>query len=146
MLNLYGPAEAAIWSTWHECSDDDDPPIGRPVPGKRVYALDDDRRLLPVGCPGELYIGGAGVGRYLGRPERMADSFVPDVFADEPGRLLYRTGDVCVWRADGSWSTWAVATGRSRSEGSGWSWTKWSASWKGRQGWAHASSRNATVG
>ncbi|MFF3401883.1 amino acid adenylation domain-containing protein [Streptomyces sp. NPDC002659] len=101
LLNLYGPAEAAIWSTWHECSDDDDPPIGRPVHGKRVYVLDDDRQLLPVGCPGELYIGGVGVGRYLGRPDRMADSFVPDVFANEPGRLLYRTGDVCVWRADG---------------------------------------------
>lgn len=101
LLNLYGPAEAAIWSTWHEASDDDVPPIGRPVHGKRVYVLDDDRQLLPVGCPGELYIGGVGVGRYLGRPERMADSFVPDVFADEPGRLLYRTGDVCVWRADG---------------------------------------------
>ncbi|MFE9094258.1 amino acid adenylation domain-containing protein [Streptomyces sp. NPDC007264] len=101
LLNLYGPAEAAIWSTWHECADDDSPPIGRPVHGKRVYVLDDDRRLLPVGCPGELYIGGVGVGRYLGRPDRMADSFVPDTFADEPGRLLYRTGDVCVWRADG---------------------------------------------
>ncbi|MFD7406594.1 amino acid adenylation domain-containing protein [Streptomyces sp. NPDC059866] len=102
LLNLYGPAEAAIWSTWHECAGEDDPPIGRPVAGKRVYVLDDEQRLLPVGSPGELYIAGIGVGRYLGRPDLMADSFVPDPFAGRPGRLMYRTGDLGVWREDGS--------------------------------------------
>ncbi|GAA2596476.1 amino acid adenylation domain-containing protein [Streptomyces tubercidicus] len=102
LLNLYGPAEAAVWSTWHECADEDDPPIGRPVSGKRVYVLDDERRLLPAGCPGELYIAGTGIGRYLGRPDLMARSFVSDPFADRPGRLMYRTGDICVWREDGS--------------------------------------------
>ncbi|WP_409238116.1 amino acid adenylation domain-containing protein [Streptomyces sp. PA5.6] len=102
LLNLYGPAEAAVWSTWHECAGEDEPPIGRPVAGKRVYVLDEERRLLPAGSPGELYIAGIGVGRYLGRPDLMADSFVPDPFAGRPGRLMYRTGDLCVWREDGS--------------------------------------------
>ncbi|MCX4670934.1 amino acid adenylation domain-containing protein [Streptomyces sp. NBC_01381] len=103
LLNLYGPAEAAVWSTWHECvAGEEDPPIGRPVHGKRVYVLDDERRLLPAGCPGELYIAGTGIGRYLGRPDLMATSFVPDPFADRPGRLMYRTGDICAWREDGS--------------------------------------------
>ncbi|WP_320775113.1 amino acid adenylation domain-containing protein [Streptomyces sp. CRN 30] len=101
LLNLYGPAEAAVWSTWHECAGADDPPIGRPVAGKRVYVLDDGQRLLPPGIPGELYIAGIGVGRYLGRPDLMADSFVPDPFAGRAGRLMYRSGDQCVWREDG---------------------------------------------
>lgn len=102
LLNLYGPAETAVWSTWHECAGEDDPPIGRPVAGKRVYVLDDERQLLPAGSPGELYIAGTGIGRYLGRPDLMAGSFVPDPFARQPGRLMYRTGDLCVWREDGS--------------------------------------------
>ncbi|MFD8202134.1 amino acid adenylation domain-containing protein [Streptomyces sp. NPDC059701] len=102
LLNLYGPAETAVWSTWHECAGEDDPPIGRPVAGKRVYVLDDEHRLLPPGIPGELYIAGIGVGRYLGRPDLMADSFVPDPFAGRAGRLMYRSGDLCVWREDGS--------------------------------------------
>ncbi|MFF1376344.1 amino acid adenylation domain-containing protein [Streptomyces sp. NPDC058308] len=102
LLNLYGPAEAAVWSTWHECAGEDDPPIGRPVAGKRVYVLDEEHRLLPAGSPGELYIAGTGVGRYLGRPDLMAESFVPDPFAGRPGRLMYRSGDLCVWREDGT--------------------------------------------
>nr|UEF20583.1 nonribosomal peptide synthetase [Streptomyces aurantiacus] len=102
LLNLYGPAEAAVWATWHECAGEDAPPIGRPVAGKRVYVMDDEHRLLPAGSPGELYIAGTGVGRYLGRPDLMAGSFVPDPFAERPGRLMYRTGDLCVWREDGS--------------------------------------------
>ena len=106
LLNLYGPAEAAIWTTWHECAGDGqdgaDPPIGRPIAGRRVYVLGEDRELVPPGCEGELYIGGTGLGRYLGSADRMTAAFVPDPFGGGPGSLLYRTGDICAWRPDGT--------------------------------------------
>ncbi|MEH1098291.1 amino acid adenylation domain-containing protein [Micromonospora sp. CPCC 205561] len=101
-LNLYGPAETAVWATWHECDPaEEEPPIGRPVPNKRVYVLDEQSRPVPVGHPGELCIGGTGVGRYLGQPELMEQRFRPDPFDTRPGRLVYHTGDVCRWRPDG---------------------------------------------
>jgi amino acid adenylation domain-containing protein len=102
-LNLYGPAETAVWATWHECDPAAaDPPIGRPVPNKRVYVLDDLLRPVPVGEAGQLWVGGLGVGRYLGRPDLMEDRFRPDPFADVPGHLLYGTGDICRWQPDGT--------------------------------------------
>lgn len=103
-LNLYGPAETAIWASWHECQADEagDPPIGRAVANKRLYLVDENLQLVPIGADGELCIGGIGVGRYLRRPELMDDRFRPDPFAPGSGWLLYRTGDVCRWRADGT--------------------------------------------
>ncbi|MEU6020323.1 amino acid adenylation domain-containing protein [Micromonospora sp. NPDC047134] len=102
-LNLYGPAETAVWATWHECDPaEEEPPIGRPVPNKRVYLLDEALRPVPVGQPGELCIGGLGVGRYLGQPELMEQRFRPDPFDTRPGRLIYRTGDICRWRPEGT--------------------------------------------
>ncbi|MGC5030999.1 amino acid adenylation domain-containing protein [Micromonospora sp. DT229] len=102
-LNLYGPAETAVWATWHECDPaEEEPPIGRPVPNKRVYVLDEALRPVPVGQPGELCIGGLGVGRYLGQPELMEQRFRPDPFDTRPGRLIYRTGDICRWRPEGT--------------------------------------------
>ncbi|HEX2081202.1 MAG TPA: amino acid adenylation domain-containing protein, partial [Longimicrobium sp.] len=105
VLNAYGPTEAAVWTTFHECRIDEggNPPIGRPIANARVYVLDGAGAPVPVGAVGELYIGGAGVARgYLGRPALTAERFVPDEFGSEPGARLYRTGDRVRWRADGA--------------------------------------------
>ncbi|MEU7767065.1 amino acid adenylation domain-containing protein [Nocardia sp. NPDC049190] len=102
ILNLYGPAEAAIWSTWHECGHiEGDPPIGEPVVNKRAYIFGPDGKPSSVGRVGELWIGGVGVGRYVNRPELMRQRFRPDPLATQPGQLMYATGDLCRLRSDG---------------------------------------------
>ncbi|GAB7045393.1 non-ribosomal peptide synthetase [Catenuloplanes indicus] len=102
--NTYGPTECAIDVTAHRV----DPravsgpvPIGRPLDGMRALVLDEDGDPAPVGVPGELFVGGPGVGRgYLGRPGLTAARFVPDPFGP-PGSRLYRTGDLVRWQSDG---------------------------------------------
>ncbi|WKB55700.1 non-ribosomal peptide synthetase [Eleftheria terrae] len=99
-VNAYGPTEAAVCTTLHECAaqPEADPPVGRPIDNVRIYVLDARRRPVPVGVEGELYIGGVGVARgYLDRPELTAERFVRDPFSDEPGARLYRTGDLARW-------------------------------------------------
>ncbi|MFL5542424.1 MAG: non-ribosomal peptide synthetase, partial [Longimicrobiaceae bacterium] len=104
LVNLYGPTETTVWSATHAPeAGEGTVPIGRPIANTRVYVVDGDFRPQPVGVPGELYIGGAGVTRgYLDRPALTAERFVPDPFAAEPGARLYRTGDRCRWRANGT--------------------------------------------
>jgi amino acid adenylation domain-containing protein len=101
-LNLYGPAETAIWAAWFECDGSDaDPPIGRPVANKQLYVTDENMQLMPIGQDGELCIGGLGVGRYIGRPKLMSMSFLHNPFTTQAGQIMYRTGDICRWRHDG---------------------------------------------
>ena len=103
--NLYGPTEASIDVTHWHCRAESGArsvPIGRPISNTRIYILDRCRNPVPVGVPGELYIGGVGVARgYLRRPELTAEKFVPDLFSPEPSRL-YRSGDLARFRPDGA--------------------------------------------
>jgi amino acid adenylation domain-containing protein len=101
--NFYGPTEAAVWVTADRCRPDDrgpSVPIGAPMANTSVHILDGRRQPLPVGIPGELYIGGVQVAAgYVNRDDLTAERFVTDPF-DPPGRL-YRTGDVARWLPDG---------------------------------------------
>ncbi|HEX8275905.1 MAG TPA: amino acid adenylation domain-containing protein, partial [Longimicrobiaceae bacterium] len=95
VLNLYGPTEDTVYSTWSETERGAERVgIGRAVPGSRAYVLDAAGNPAPVSVAGELCLGGGGVARgYHGRPELTADRFVPDPFSPEPGARMYRTGD-----------------------------------------------------
>ncbi|WP_335944804.1 non-ribosomal peptide synthase/polyketide synthase [Pseudomonas sp. G166] len=102
--NLYGPTETTVYSTWASMDRARGfvPHIGRPIDNTQVHVLDDAGQPLPVGVTGELYIGGAGVGRgYHRRPELTRERFLPDPFSAEPTARLYRTGDLGFWDADG---------------------------------------------
>ncbi|MGI5336492.1 non-ribosomal peptide synthetase [Streptomyces sp. CA-181903] len=105
MYHGYGPAEATIGVSCHvfdERADGATVTIGRPNPNARLYLLDRALRPVPVGVPGELYLGGMPLARgYLNDPRRTAEAFVPDPFADAPGGRLYRTGDLGRYRPDG---------------------------------------------
>ena len=98
-LNAYGPTECTIGPAFYVAESGTRPsrnvPIGRPIGNTTIYILDPSLEPVPVGVPGELYIGGAGVARgYLGRPDLTAEKFLPDPFSAEPGARLYRTGDL----------------------------------------------------
>lgn len=101
LSNVYGPTEATIVSTTGWVRADDEPHIGTPLPGIRVYVLDRWLRPVPRGVRGELFLAGAGVARgYLKRPGLTASRFLPDVIAAD-GSRMYRTGDDVRWRPDG---------------------------------------------
>ncbi|MFG2115841.1 amino acid adenylation domain-containing protein [Streptomyces sp. NPDC048718] len=102
--NVYGPTETTIWSTAHRLdSGTEQISIGRPLANTQVYVLDERLAPVPVGVPGDLYLGGTGVARgYRGRPALTAERFVPDPFSGRPGARLYATGDKARLREDGT--------------------------------------------
>ncbi|HZR97743.1 MAG TPA: amino acid adenylation domain-containing protein [Chloroflexota bacterium] len=112
LWNMYGPTETTIWSTIAKIESADDViPIGRPIANTQTYVLDARLQPVPIGVPGELYIGGDGLARgYLNQPELTAQKFIPNPFAAPAGTSqgggqsarLYRTGDLVRYRADGS--------------------------------------------
>ncbi|MEP7339011.1 MAG: amino acid adenylation domain-containing protein [Acidobacteriota bacterium] len=104
VFNLYGPSEDTTYSTCALIARDCNrpPPIGRPVANTQVYLLDPHFQPVPIGVPGELYLGGAGLARgYLNQPELTAERFIPDPFGGEMGARLYRTGDLARYLPDG---------------------------------------------
>jgi thioesterase domain-containing protein len=105
-INGYGPTETTVGATMAECHADsplDPPPIGLPLTNYTAYVLDKHLQPVPVGVPGELHLGGAGVARgYLNRPELTAEKFIRDPFDRSPDGRLYRTGDVVRRLPDGN--------------------------------------------
>lgn len=103
--NTYGPTECAIDVTAQPVDLDQRTgavPIGRPLENLRLQVLDANRRPVPIGVVGDLYVGGAGLGRgYVNRPDLTAERFVPDEYGPA-GARLYRTGDQVRWRSDRS--------------------------------------------
>ncbi|MEV6508467.1 amino acid adenylation domain-containing protein [Streptomyces sp. NPDC051642] len=98
----YGPTEATLYSTaYYDPRPLERPcPIGRPLPGTRMYVLDGRMEPVPPGVVGEVYLGGASLARgYLGRPDLTKERFLPDPFV--PGERIYRTGDLARRLPDG---------------------------------------------
>ena len=91
LVNVYGPTETTIWSTAAEVpADPERITLGAPIANTTLHVLDARMRPVPIGVPGELWIGGAGLARgYRGRPDLTAERFV----TDPSGRRRYRTGD-----------------------------------------------------
>jgi myxalamid-type nonribosomal peptide synthetase MxaA len=106
LYNMYGPTEATIDATFWECPLSgalESTPIGRPIPNAEIYLLDEDLQPVPVGVPGEIYIGGAGLARgYQGAPHMTAEKFLPDPFSGKSGARLYRSGDLGRFRKEGN--------------------------------------------
>jgi amino acid adenylation domain-containing protein len=105
--NHYGPAESLVVTT-HKMPRDpgtwiDNPTIGKPVSNTRVYILDRQQTLVPIGVPGEIYLASAGLARgYLNRQELNAKKFVPDPYSGLSGERMYRTGDLARYLPDGN--------------------------------------------
>ncbi|MFE4637577.1 amino acid adenylation domain-containing protein [Streptomyces sp. NPDC056773] len=134
LVNTYGPTEATVIVTAGELGGGhangpdggpgsgpdagQRPPLGRPLPGVRLYLLDERGGLLPAGSEGELYIGGRGLARgYLARPDLTSEAFLPDPFTDVPDGRMYRTGDRARWRTDGQLEFLGRADGQVKIRG-----------------------------
>lgn len=104
LWNLYGPTETTIWSTVCKIEPDDEViSIGRPIANTELYVLDKHFQPVPIGVPGELYIGGDGLAHgYLNRPELTSERFLSHPLRSGSDAQLYRTGDLARYRPDGT--------------------------------------------
>ncbi|MGB5136197.1 MAG: amino acid adenylation domain-containing protein, partial [Prochlorococcaceae cyanobacterium] len=108
LINGYGPTENTTFTCCHrmaagEAVDPQRLPIGRPIALTEVQVLDRAGNPCPIGVPGELHIGGAGLARgYLNQPELTAEKFIPDPFSSDPSARLYKSGDLASWNPDGT--------------------------------------------
>ncbi len=107
LINGYGPTENTTFSCTYPMTESSQistsVPIGRPIANTEIYILDAHLQPVPVGVPGELYLGGAGLARgYLNQPALTAEAFIPHPFSDQPGARLYKTGDLARYLPDGN--------------------------------------------
>jgi amino acid adenylation domain-containing protein len=107
LLHVYGPTESTTFTTWYLVQDVPEGaitiPIGCPISNTQVYLLDEKLQLVPIGVPGELYVGGDGLARgYLNRPDLTAQKFIKNPFSNESGSRLYKTGDLARYLPDGN--------------------------------------------
>lgn len=104
LWNMYGPTETTIWSSCHRClSNDEDILIGKPIENTYLYILDSSFKPVPVGVWGELFIGGSGVSSgYINMQELTREKFIINPFKLNKDEYIYRTGDFCRFRNDGS--------------------------------------------
>lgn len=107
LLNAYGPTESTTFAATYEIAVPPENlrrvPIGRPISNTQLYILNEASQPVPIGVTGELYIGGDGLAHgYFNRPELTAERFVPSMFSGEHGARMYKTGDLCRWKEDGT--------------------------------------------
>jgi amino acid adenylation domain-containing protein len=104
LINEYGPTETVVGCCVYEAGEKSQGavPIGRPIANTRMYVVEEEMNLAPVGVKGEIYIGGQGVGRgYWKQAGLTGERFMADPFAGEAGARMYKTGDIGRWREDG---------------------------------------------
>jgi len=103
VYDLYGPSETTTYSTFVRRTEDGLATIGRPIANTRIYILDPNLQPVPLGIPGEIFIGGAGVAReYLNRRDLTGEKFINVPFSHTCGARLYKTGDVACHLPDGN--------------------------------------------
>ncbi|AXG70720.1 gramicidin S synthase 2 [Kordia sp. SMS9] len=101
IVNVYGPTETTIWSSYCKLSESEIVSIGKPLKNDEIYILDADQQIQPIGVTGEICISGACVGNgYLNLTKRTSENFIPNPF--NPTKKLYRTGDLGRWNTNGT--------------------------------------------
>ncbi|WP_414542076.1 amino acid adenylation domain-containing protein [Nostoc sp. CCY0012] len=106
LFNEYGPTEGTVWSSVYKCEalpSRTQVSIGHAIANTQIYILDASLRPVPIGVAGELYISGDGLARgYLHQPHLTAEKFIPNPFSNQPGKRLYKTGDLGRYLPDGN--------------------------------------------